>query len=75
MESLLTEVTAILYQLDDSLIIKVCEYTKCAMTSEGWFPSKTKRGLIKTTESKLEELGEKEGGEERVCMYLKGVIT
>lgn len=75
MESLLTGVTAILYQLDHSLIIKVCEYTKCAMPAEGGFSSKTKRGLIKTIESQLEEMGEKEGDEECVCMYLKGLLS
>lgn len=75
MESLLTEVTAILYLLDHSLIIKICEYTKCDIPAEEGFSSKTKRGLIKTIESQLGEIGEKESDEERMCMYLKGLLS
>lgn len=75
MESLLTEVTANLYQLDHTLIIRVCEYIRCAMPAQGGFSSKTKRGLIKIIEGELEEMGEKEGDEGRVCMYLEGLLS
>lgn len=73
MEPLLTEVTATLYQLDHALIIKVCEYTKCALP-EGGFSSKTKRGLIKMIECELEAMVEKEDDQGRVRMYLKGLL-